>query len=190
MMKADDEVLRQVLQGGARDSREIKTAMEAAGVTGKRTRRARERLGVVVVRFGSGAAAGSRWSLPPLVPATNSGGVLRKGKVPPSTAPSESLRSVRDPNRREHARELGTTEGQLAMLRTRVAAFIARGIEPHRANGVAESLLDRDRAGQREGSCAECQNYSAPDHCAATQFSGGARPVDQLWFCWYARRSP
>lgn len=187
-LPSDDELLANLLRGGPGDSREVKAAMDAAGVTSKRTRRARERLGVVVERFGSGNAAGSRWSLPSLVPAVEPGAELRKDKVWASSPPSESLGSERIEQHIARDVEPQATSAQLALMERRVHAFVDRGVDPHQAQQVATLLLERDRAGLRDGSCAECQNFCPSRGCDASEFSGGARPVGQLWFCWYARR--
>jgi hypothetical protein len=56
---------------------------------------------------------------------------------------------------------------------------------------LAEVLVvERDRRGSSEGSCAECQNLDEPGRCRAVTEGMNVvpRPVSEVWACYLARR--
>lgn len=182
------EALRAALSGGPTESRTVIQALVQQGFTPKQIRRARERLGLEVARSGTGASTRTSWVLPagpvgvsaapepeaamPAAGMPASRALLRKGKV------SEHRDDDLQPFERQR-------------IAARIDLFVAKGIAPGEAAEVARLLVyARDRAGTRDGSCAECQCLQADRRCsvAIAGIAAGPRPLGDLWACGYARR--
>lgn len=204
-----EHLLREFLAAGPCNSRAVLAAMADNGLTPKQVRGARERLGVVVQRAGSGAAMHSAWSLPPTEPnicpaeGTNQidgafmpdGDALASeaaGSIPNvspararGTQPVVNQDAVlvgRQVRAQARARE-GCTDAEQRLHRARVEAFVGRGITIDIATEVADALLLADREGRPAvGSCAQCQNLLRGT-CPVTP-----KPAVEIHECWYRRQ--
>lgn len=200
-MNAPD-ALTAILTPGPVESRAALAAMAAQGFTAKQTRRARERLGLIVHRVGYGPQTQSTWQLPaptcstqvetaPVVPAhrraLSRGKMLSFVKVSEHSARASRVRSVATSGTAQvrnevRAESLVATEVEQRRIDRRVALFILRGLDRDTAGQLAQSLLQRDRTkGDAWGSCIECQNY-VRQQCPVVQ-----QPVAEIHECWLRR---
>jgi hypothetical protein len=201
-----ESCLRELLADGPRLSREVLASMAARGITPKQVRRARELLGVVTQRAGSGTSMHSVWSLPPSKPNIGTSGVeeirsvprVREGIRAPVEAPVEMLKNVKVCQAVSVETKMETAAAFSALLtavdltvseqhrhQVRIEAFRARGLDDLTASQVADALVGRDRAGLRAtGSCAECQCIQLRT-CPTSP-----RPVIEIHECWYRRKRP
>ena len=173
------------LQEGPRTSRDVVQQLVEHGFTPKQIRGARERLQVVVSRAGSGKAMHSTWALPlseqappPAVIDASDQCKQPATAQPPAGPAPESVDAL--------------LPHEEALVVRRTLAFVARGdLSGHAARELATTLvLKRDRAGERSGSCVECQNLVRPGVCvaAAAGHTAGPRELTEVWLCWLARR--
>lgn len=172
-----DSLLTLALTGGPVAKSMLVRQLHAAGVTDKQLRRARERLGVVAKRYGSGARMHSTWELQSQQPAKQEirapavAGLdpLRKHKVFEGAAPD-------------------LTPGEATRVAARVPRFLKIGMSTTDAAALAMKLvLERDRPGHRAASCAECQCYKPGGLCTAASYTGGSRNPMDIWACCWAR---
>lgn len=176
------DVLREALAAGPTASRDVLALLGAKGLTPKQLRRARERLGVVVERSGSGKSMRSVWRLPEA---------------------GERLDGGADPDRSRRAREaksqgaakppsvvapvLATdalTEWESSRVARRISVFMTRGVDHDKATSLALKLVhERDRTGRHDvgGSCIECQSYVRRE-CIV-----GPKALDAIHYCLYMR---
>lgn len=206
-MTAAESALVNILASGPKDSRDVFAAMQAAGISTKQTRTARERLALVVNRSGRREEARSVWTLPsPALEAAATDALrhaqpMPDGKVKGLARTAERL-DLRKPQISTPAPVLtkpdissdgaGSTVGLQPHLVERVQrrALImqSRGLDSDAARALSVALLQRDADGGRSVSCAECQNYDALKGCSAAEFSSGPRDVQEVWACSYSRR--
>lgn len=180
-----DALLRDMLAGGPRQSREVLAELAALGFTTKQVRRARERQGVLIERAGNGLAMRSTWRLPGAevaaltVAATGTAGAAALPPLGPALAPC----GFPAPSPARHHPSAMLAEGEQRRHAARVRAFMGQGHDEATARCVADALVERDRRGEPgAGSCAECQNI-ALGSCPATP-----RPVIEVHGCWARRQ--
>lgn len=206
-MTAAESVLVQILASGPKDSRDVSSAMQAAGISTKQTRTARERLALIVHRSGRREDARSVWALPShAVEAASTYAQHhvqpmpeRKVKVLARTADRPHLRKPETPQVATvltkpdiSGAAVDSTERLpphlVARVQRRAQIMQSRGLDSAVAQALSNALLQRDSEGSRGVSCAECQNYDVRKGCTAAEFSGGPRDVQEVWFCSYSRR--
>jgi hypothetical protein len=186
---AADAALRDLLAPGQRDSRAVQAAMAGHGFTPKQTRRARERLGLEVSRAGNGPNTRTTWALPSEGTALDAH--IERDPVAPPTAAASS-RALKEKVRQAKALDAHLEPFEQRRIEQRVELFMCKGIDRFEAARVAHRLvLERDRTGSRDGSCAECQCLQPDGRCAVATagLTQGPRPVHELWQCGFARRS-
>lgn len=182
-----DEVLRELLSGGAQHSRDVVARLVALQFTPKQVRGARERLKVVARRAGSGRAMHTTWELP-------SASALAKPETETETrfVPRQSATSASADRLDQLARPDGTqlSEGEHRRVARRIEHFKTKGLTGGQASRLALLLaLERDRAGRHVTSCAECQNFNDRGECRAVRegCSVAPRGVFELWNCYLVR---
>lgn len=210
--------LRQALSAGAAASAHIKAHAAQAGVGTKALRNAREWLGVVTTRMGSGATMRSVWVLPSIrAPLASSDALLRivnvgDLKTPVDRiAPAPTIRAApalgcgdldaasathkvltNAAYRSASSEQCADTpiEQERPRMALRVRQFVQRGMNYNLAHELAIRLVvERDRTGSKAGSCIECQCLSRAT-CApgAAGHTPGPRDPAEIWMCWCARR--
>lgn len=189
-------LLRALLANGPRNSRDLLADLERRGATPKQIRRAREKLGVTVQRFGFGNTMRSTWSLPDAIAGGSSadssadagrpaggGRQLRRAAARRSVPASQERLATEVPIApRPDAHVAGElTEAEANRLTARVEAFKARGLHPDAAARLALDLvLNRDRdTVHAKGSCIECQ---VSHECSRV------RPPQVIHQCWLRRQ--
>lgn len=176
------DVLREALEGGPTASRDVLALLGAQGLTPKQLRRARERLGVVVERSGSGTAMRSFWRLP------DPGEHMDDGAAPrPASGPRRAL-DASVAKRPTVAAPAGApdplTEWESSRVSRRISVFMTRGVDQDKATSLALKLVyERDRTGRHDvgGSCIECQSYVRRE-CIV-----GPKALDAIHYCLYMR---
>jgi hypothetical protein len=212
--------LRQALTKGPVESSRIKVMAADAGFSPKTVRRARERLGVVATRHGRRAATRSIWALPAHAktePARGGEGsphpaqLCTEGNAPSDKpaicASTESVKTQVVPSQTgpPGAQVAPSTRALLlsnvdvhdfsgperARVAQRLSRFVDLGMDATLARAVAIRLvLERDRAGDKGGSCIECQCFDLGS-CAPGRdgHTPGPRDPTEIWMCWCARRA-
>ena len=182
------ETLRELLSGGAQHSRDVVARMAAMQFTPKQVRGARERLNVVARRAGSGKTMHTTWELPP-VPA--SAEPVTEAAHPEVLHHQGTFVSggLVDQLGKPDAQHLSDGEQRRADRRSEY--FRTKGMTGHQASRLALLLAtDRDRAGVRLTSCAECQNLNDRGECRAEREGCAIAPrgAFELWHCYLARQ--
>jgi hypothetical protein len=185
-------LLRALLENGPRNSRDLLADLERRGATPKQIRRAREKLGVTVQRFGFGNTMRSTWSLPDAIAGASSadagrtvggGRQLRRATARRSAPVSQERPAAEAPilPRPDAHVAGGLTEAEANRMAARIEAFKARGLHPDAAARLALDLvLNRDRdTVHAKGSCIECQ---VSHECSRV------RPPQVIHQCWLRRQ--
>lgn len=168
------QLLAMWLAGGPRSSRELHELAAAEGVTPKRLRSARERLGVIVRRSGNRRLMRATWSLP---------SALGLGYGSTSADHPYGTRSQGDQSKPRE--EPIYSSGELLRISRRIPYLIAKGIDDVAAHDLAVHLvIARDRLGARSGSCIECQNWRPVGQRPCSE--GQRQPVE-IWDCSWRR---
>lgn len=183
-----DEILRELLSGGAQHSRDVVARMAALQFTPKQVRGARERLNVVARRAGSGRAMHTTWELPSAPAATEPVTEAAHRFVPRQDATSMSADRV-DQHGGQGAPQL--SEGEQRRVAWRTEYFKTKGLTGDQAGRLAVLIAtERDREGRQVTSCAECQNLNDRGECRAAREGCAVAPRDvfELWHCYLARQ--
>lgn len=176
------DVLREALAAGPIASRDVLTLLGAQGLTPKQLRRARERLGVVVERSGSGKSMRSVWRLPEAGERVGESAAPRSASRPRNVLDTSAAKppSVVAP-------AVATdplTELESSRVARRISVFMTRGVDQDKATSLALKLVyERDRTGRHDvgGSCIECQSYVRRE-CIV-----GPKALDAIHYCLYMR---
>ncbi len=201
-----------LLAAGPRDSRDVLSALAAVGVSPKQARTARERLGVVVQRSGSGTHMRSRWSLPTLAKPNTVAAQPVTGAAPMDCQKTNKTQQELDAGIQgtnhpsavfvpeldadlaatdsamervlDRHEHLQVTDAEHSRLMARIDAFKAHGVAPDLAADVARALVLVDRDNRPGvGSCLQCQSF----HRATCPVVPRA-PVE-VHLCLYSRRA-
>lgn len=174
-----DHALAEALADGPVPKAQLQERLGQIGVTAKQLRCARERLGVIVRRQGSGARMHSTWELS----SSRGGNTAIRALAPEMATP------LREPKVCATSSSVNLNAGEAARMAIRIERLQMRGLSEADAATLATALVvDRDRPGLRTASCAECQSFIAGGRCATASYTGGARDPLELWSCSWCRR--
>lgn len=193
-------ILRAMLSGGPRCSREVLAEMAARGISAKQARTAREKQRIAMHRTGSGKDMRTTWALLPDV-AIHAHADRTRTRTPARVAMNaEPQRMSACPAADDAPRQpagpeqvltaadapdaaADTSESQRQRHVARIHAFVGRGVPLEEAKLTADRLMQADRENRHAyGSCAQCLMWAGGE-CDRVQ------PASTLHVCWHRRSS-